>query len=79
MRMHIELDDEVVAQIDELSGPRGRSAFVRSAIERAIRQEFRWADVEAAAGAIARRDHDWDPDAAAWVREQRHADARRAG
>jgi predicted transcriptional regulator len=77
--MHIELDDEVVAQIDELSGPRGRSAFVRSAIERAIRQEFRWADVEAAAGAIARRDHDWDPDPAAWVREQRHADARHAG
>ena len=37
------------------------------------------ADVEAAAGAIASRDHDWDPDPAAWVREQRHADARRAG
>src|SRR5215216_8171674 len=44
MRMHIELDDELVAQIDELSGPRGRSAFVRSAIERAIRQEIRWTD-----------------------------------
>jgi hypothetical protein len=32
MRMQIELDDELVAQIDELSGPRGRSAFVRSAV-----------------------------------------------
>jgi metal-responsive CopG/Arc/MetJ family transcriptional regulator len=79
MRMHIELDDELVAQIDELSGPRGRSAFVRSAIERAIRQEFRWSDIEAAAGAIANNDHDWDRDPAAWVREQRRADARRAG
>jgi metal-responsive CopG/Arc/MetJ family transcriptional regulator len=79
MRMHIELADELVAQIDELSGPRGRSAFVRSAIERAIRQEFRWADVKAAAGAIADRNHDWDQDPAAWVREQRHADVRRAG
>jgi metal-responsive CopG/Arc/MetJ family transcriptional regulator len=79
MRMHIELDDQLVAQIDELSGPRGRSAFVRSAIERAIRQEFRWSDIEAAAGALANQDHDWDADPAAWVREQRRADARRAG
>ena len=79
MRMHIELDDELVAQIDELSGSRGRSAFVRSAIERAIRQEFRWTEIEAAAGVIADRNHDWDADPAAWVREQRRSDARRAG
>lgn len=79
MRMHIELDDELVAQIDELSGPRGRSAFVRSAIERAIRQEFRWIDIEGAAGTIADHDHDWDLNPGAWVREQRRADARRAG
>jgi metal-responsive CopG/Arc/MetJ family transcriptional regulator len=79
MRMHIELDDELVAQLDELSGPRGRSAFVRSAIERAIRQEFRWSDIEAAAGAIENQDHKWDLDPAAWVREQRRADPRRAG
>jgi metal-responsive CopG/Arc/MetJ family transcriptional regulator len=79
MRMQIELDDELVAQIDELSGPRRRSAFVRSAIERAIRQEFRWTDMEAAAGAIANRDHDWDADPAAWVREQRRAEVHRDG
>jgi metal-responsive CopG/Arc/MetJ family transcriptional regulator len=77
--MHIELDDELVAQIDELSGPRGRSAFVRSAIERAIRKEFRWSDIEAAAGTIANQDHEWDSDPAGWVRQQRHADIRRAG
>ena len=77
--MHIELDDELVAQIDKLSGPRGRSAFVRSAIERAIRQELRWTDIEAAAGALANQDHEWDVDPATWVREQRRADARRAG
>ncbi len=79
MRKHIELYDELVAQIDELIGSRGRSAFVRSAIERAIRQEFRWTEIEAAAGAIADHNHDWDVDPAAWVREQRRADARRAG
>jgi hypothetical protein len=77
--MHIELDDELVAQIDELSGPRGRSAFVRSAVVRAIRQELRWTDIEAAAGAIAHQDHEWDTDPAAWVRLQRRADVRRAG
>jgi Arc/MetJ family transcription regulator len=79
MRMHIELDDELVAQIDELSGPRGRSAFVRSAVERAIRQELRWTDIAAAAGAIANQDHEWDADPGAWVRQQRRADVRRAG
>ena len=52
---------------------------MRSAIERAIRQEFRWIDIEGAAGAIADHDHDWDLNPGAWVREQRRADARRAG
>jgi metal-responsive CopG/Arc/MetJ family transcriptional regulator len=79
MRMHIELDDELVALIDQLTGPRGRSAFVRSAIERAIRQELRWSDIEAAAGTIENHDHKWDADPAAWVRQQRRANTRRAG
>ena len=79
MRMHIELDDRLVAQVDEIAGPRGRSAFVRRAVERALDQERRWADIEAAAGVIEARGHEWDDDPAAWVREQRRADARRAG
>lgn len=79
MRMHIELDDDLVAKVDELSGPRGRSAFVRAAIERAVSQELRWAQIESAAGTIRREGHDWDADPARWVRRQRHNDARRAG
>ena len=79
MRLHIELDDEIVAQVDALSGPRGRSAFGRSAVQRAVRQEHRWSEIEAAAGAIPDQGHDWDADPAAWVRAQRHSDARRAG
>jgi hypothetical protein len=71
MRLHIELDDDLVAQIDELSGPRGRAAFVRSAIEGAIYRELSWFDIEAAAGAIDNQGHDWDADPAAWVRQQR--------
>ncbi|MGH8965495.1 MAG: CopG family ribbon-helix-helix protein [Actinomycetes bacterium] len=79
MRMHIELDDELVAKVDEIAGPRGRSAFVRTAVQRAVRQEIRWADLEAVAGAIADEGHDWDADPATWVRDQRRADSRRAG
>jgi Arc/MetJ family transcription regulator len=79
MRMHIELDDALVAKVDELAGPRGRSAFVRLAIERAVEQAVRWASIEEAAGAISEEGHDWDADPAAWVREQRRADVRRAG
>lgn len=79
MRMHIELSDELVAEVDKLAGPRGRSGFVRAAIERAIRMDLRWADIEAAAGGIADEGHDWDADPAAWVREQRRADVRRSG
>jgi Arc/MetJ family transcription regulator len=78
MRMHIELDDDLVAQVDALSGPRGRSAFVRAAIERAVEQEHRWTAIESAAGAIG-DDHEWDDDPAAWVRDQRRSDSRRAG
>ena len=79
MRMHIELDDDLVAQVDRIAGPRGRSGFVRTAVERAVRQEMSWAAIEAAAGAIDDEGHDWDDDPAAWVREQRRADTRRAG
>jgi Arc/MetJ family transcription regulator len=79
MRMHIELDDALVEQVDRIAGPRGRSGFVRTAVERAVRQEVRWSAIEAAAGAIDDEGHEWDVDPAVWVKEQRRADARRAG
>jgi len=77
--MHIELDDALVAKVDELAGPRGRSSFVREAIERAVRSELRWARLEAAAGAISDESHEWDSDPGDWVRQQRRGDSRRAG
>jgi Arc/MetJ family transcription regulator len=79
MRMHIEIDDALIAKVDELAGSRGRSAFVRSAIELAVRQANRWSDLDAAAGSIPDQGHEWDTDPAGWVREQRRADSRRAG
>ncbi len=79
MRMHIELDDDLVAQVDRLAGARGRSAFVRSAVEAAVRQAVRWSQLDAAAASIPDSGHEWDADPAAWVHSQRHADHRRAG
>lgn len=79
MRMHIELDDRLVAAVDEITGSRGRSAFVREAIARAVREHQHWEHLDRAAGAIEDGGHDWDADPAAWVRAQRQADPRRAG
>jgi Arc/MetJ family transcription regulator len=77
--MHIELDDQLVAKVDRLAGTRGRSAFVRSAIEAAVLQATRWTELEAAAASIPDQGHDWDDDPGDWVRAQRRADARRTG
>jgi len=79
MRMHIELDDEIVRRIDEIAGKRRRSQFVRDAIVEALDHRTRAELVKRARGAISDRGHDWDADAAAWVRAQRRGDARRVG
>jgi metal-responsive CopG/Arc/MetJ family transcriptional regulator len=77
--MHIELDDRLAEQVDNIAGPRGRSGFVRHAIEEAVEEEQRWRHLEAAAGSISDTGHEWDDDPAEWVRLQRHGDPRRGG
>lgn len=79
MRLHIALDDELVAQLDRRVGRRRRSAFIASLIQRGLDDERRWDEVEAALGSIADAGHDWDDDPAEWVRAQRRGDSRRAG
>lgn len=79
MRMHIELDDELVKQIDQVAGARGRSRFVREAVEKALDWERRWALIKSAMGTIPAHGHEWDDDPAEWVRQQRRADPRRVG
>ena len=37
MRLHIHIDDALIARVDEISGPRARSEFVRTAIRAALR------------------------------------------
>jgi Arc/MetJ family transcription regulator len=77
--MHIEMEDELVAEIDRRAGARGRSRFVRDAVTGALAAERRWDALLSARGSIAAEGHEWDPDPAAWVRRQRRADRRRTG
>lgn len=79
MRMHIDMDDELVQAVDRLAGPRGRSAFVRRAVEEALRHRNRLANLETALGSIRDGGHAWDADAGRWVSDQRFADPGRTG
>lgn len=79
MRMHIELDDDLVREIDAAAGERGRSAWVRAALTRALAADRRTEAILAVAGAIEGSPHEWDDDPAEWVRAQRRTDPRRAG
>jgi metal-responsive CopG/Arc/MetJ family transcriptional regulator len=79
MRVHIELDDALVEEIDQRAGSRNRSEYIRRAIAAALQESRRWDMIHSAAGAITASGHDWDDDPAAWVRSQRRGDARRIG
>ncbi len=79
VRVHILLEDALVAELDRRIGPRRRSRFVAEAVRRALDDERRWDDIETALGSVEREGHDWDDDPAAWVRAQRRGDARRVG
>lgn len=78
MRLHISVDDDVVAELDRRVGSRERSSFIETAIRRALDEQARDEALEAALGSISDSGHDWDLDPAGWVRHQR-ADARRSG
>ncbi len=79
MRVHIALDDDMVAELDARVGPRRRSSFVAAAVRAALQDERRWAELQASVGALDDHAHEWDQDAAAWVRAQRRGDERRSG
>ncbi len=80
MRVHIQLDDQLLDELDRRCGRRRRSAFIAELIRRGLDDERRWDDIEASIGALADGgDHEWDDDPGAWVRAQRHGDRRRAG
>ena len=79
MRIHIQLDDDLVEDLDRRAGPRKRSAFIAALIRRGLDDERRWDDIEASLGTIADTGHEWDNDPRAWVRAQRQSDDQRTG
>lgn len=79
MRLHISVDDALVADLDARVGRRGRSAYIAATVRQALADEGRWDEVEAALGSLEDGGHDWDADPAAWVQEQRRTDGRRVG
>ncbi len=78
MRLHILLDEDLVAEIDRRAGQRKRSEFIARVVREALDSEARWDDIEASLGTLEGTEHEWDANAAAWVRDQR-SDTRRAG
>ena len=79
MRIHIALDDNVVAELDRRAGVRRRSAFIAELIQRGLEDERRWDDIESALGSLPDSGHEWDEDPAIWVRRQRQGERRRSG
>ena len=79
MRVHINLDDELVRELDRRAGTRGRSAFIAAMLQQALEDERRWEQIASAVGSLEARGHDWDDDPAGWVASQRRSDARRVG
>ncbi len=59
MRLHINVDDDLAQAIDELAGPRGRSKYIREAIEAKVDVDRRLAARRRAMGSI--------PDFAPWM------------
>lgn len=79
MRLHITLADDLVRELDGRVGARRRSSFIAEAVRQALDDERRWELIDSALGTISASRHDWDPDPARWVREQRRAHAHRIG
>jgi Arc/MetJ family transcription regulator len=79
MRVHITLDDDLVAELDRRVGARQRSGYIAAALRRALSDAHRWELVESAIGAISDRGHAWDRNPGDWVRAQRRVSPRRVG
>jgi hypothetical protein len=72
MRLHINLDEEMAKEIDELAGPRGRSQYIRDAIATKVDIDRRLNARRRAFGSI--------PDFAPWMTpEWISEDRKRAG
>lgn len=79
MRVHISLDEDLVAELDARVGVRRRSPFIAASIRKALDDERRWDGILDSLGSLSGGGDAWDPDPAGWVREQRRQDVARVG
>ncbi len=71
-RTNVTIPAELLAQVDELAGPRGRSAFVADAIAARVKRERLRKALDAAQGIYVGTAFEMDATAAyRWVRDQR--------
>ncbi len=72
--VNLSLPEDLVEQLDSISGPRNRSAFVEDAVRRAIRRERLRISIERYAGSLSAADYPhWrtSEDVVSWVRMMR--------
>ena len=72
--VNLSLPEDLVRDLDEVAGPRNRSAFAEQALRRAIkREQFRIAGEKAAGSLDMRHYPHWrtSEDVVRWVREMR--------
>jgi hypothetical protein len=82
MRTHISLPEELVREIDEYAGPRGRSTFIEDAVRRKLLNERQKRAIERAAGLPPldpkKHPHWATPELTSqWVHDMRRADDER--
>jgi metal-responsive CopG/Arc/MetJ family transcriptional regulator len=71
-RTNVTIPAELLAQVDELAGPRGRSAFVADAIEARVKRERLRRALDAAEGIYVGTCFEMSADEAyRWVRDLR--------
>ena len=71
-RTNVTLPEELLREVDELAGPRGRSAFVVEAIGARVKRERLRRALDAARGVYVGTPFWMDADAAyRWIRQQR--------
>jgi metal-responsive CopG/Arc/MetJ family transcriptional regulator len=72
--VNMSLPEDLVHQLDEVAGPRNRSAFAEDALRRAIKREMWRLSIERTAGSLRAEDYPhWrtSEDVVRWVEEMR--------
>ncbi len=71
-RTNLTLPVELMREVDQLAGPRGRSRYVAEAVEQRVKRDRLGEAIRESFGALKGTRHEMSPEQVlAWVREQR--------